>query len=364
MSSQAIRTCGVMESGGSYNRHARIQVAGAHLALPHLEQAVREIPLDGAAQPVVIADYGSSQGKNSLTPMRAAIAAVRARTGPDKPILVAHIDQAANDFNTLFDVLHRDPERYSADDPNVFPFAIGRSFYERVLPDQHVDFGWCSYAAVWLSSIPSLVPGHFVGIWGQGEVLAKFERQAADDWKLFLSLRANELKPGGRLVIVLPARNDDGIAGLEPLFTCANNSFAELVSEGAITAEERSRLVLGCYPRRTDELLAPFLKGGEFDGLTVELCELSAVANSAWAEYERDHDAEALAARHAHFFRSAFAPSLASTFPDPERGAIFADLFEAKMKLYLTDHPEPLPSFVQTMVLAKKFPVKHQDAKR
>ena len=44
-----------------------------------------------------------SQGKNSLAPMRAAIKALRTRLGPDHPIFVVHIDQAANDFNTLFD---------------------------------------------------------------------------------------------------------------------------------------------------------------------------------------------------------------------------------------------------------------------
>ena len=62
---------------------------------------------------------------------------------------VVHVDQAANDFNTLFDVLDHDPERYSVDDPNIFPSAVGRSFYERVLPSEYVHLGWSSYAAVW-----------------------------------------------------------------------------------------------------------------------------------------------------------------------------------------------------------------------
>ena len=34
--------------------------------------------------------------------------------------MVVHVDQHANDFNTLFDVLHGDPERYSMGDPSVF----------------------------------------------------------------------------------------------------------------------------------------------------------------------------------------------------------------------------------------------------
>jgi AraC-like DNA-binding protein len=150
MSNERESTHGVMEGGGSYNRHARVPAGGGNLALPFLERAAKQITLDGSGQPIIIADYGASQGKNSLAPMRAAIMALRARIGPDRPIFVVHIDQAANDFNTLFDVLHHDPERYCVDDPNIFPSAIGRSFYQSVFPREYVHLGWSSYAAVWL----------------------------------------------------------------------------------------------------------------------------------------------------------------------------------------------------------------------
>src|SRR5215469_465357 len=104
---------------------------------------------------------GPRKAKTPWLPCELSIRGLRTRVGPHRPILVVHIDQAANDFNTLFDVLHTDPERYSADDPNVFPSAIGRSFYESVFPKEHVDLGWSSYAAVWLSRIPMPIPGHF-----------------------------------------------------------------------------------------------------------------------------------------------------------------------------------------------------------
>jgi hypothetical protein len=145
-----------------------------------------------------------------------------------------HIDQAANDFNTLFEVLHSDPQRYSVDDPNVFPSAIGRSFYESVFPKDYVHLGWSSYAAVWLSRIPTLIPGHFVAIASTGDTREVFERQGAEDWKSFLSLRAIELRPGARLVVVLPGLGDDSSSGFEPLFRHANEALAEMVTEGAI----------------------------------------------------------------------------------------------------------------------------------
>ena len=71
---------------------------------------------------------------------------------------------------------------------------------------------------MWLSRIPTLIPGHFIAHRSTGTERAVFDRQAAEDWKAFLSLRARELRTGGRLVVVLPGLTDDGISGLEQLF--------------------------------------------------------------------------------------------------------------------------------------------------
>jgi SAM-dependent methyltransferase len=352
----SVSTHGVTEGGGSYNLHAKVPAGGANLALPYLEEAARSCALLPGNDPIVIADYGSSQGKNSLSPMRAAIRCLRNRVGNQRAIRVVHVDQHANDFNTLFDVLHRDPERYSVDDPNIFPSAIGRSFYENVFPPEHVDLGWCSYAAVWLSRIPALIPGHFAHLASTGDVRAAFDRQAAEDWRLFLSLRARELRPGGRLVVVLPARNDAGAVGFEPLFNCANAVLEELVYQQVITDDERKRMVLGTYPRRRVELLEPFSVDGQFQSLSVEHCELFDLPDAAWADYQVDGNIQALVSRHAAFFRAIFVPSLASAISDADRRQPFADCLEKKLKQRLCEHPTPFHSFVQVMVPAKQGP--------
>lgn len=275
---------GVMEAEGSYNRNARIPAGGAVLALPLLKEAVERIALDDANGPVVVADYGSSQGKNSLAPIHVAIRTLRERLTRDEPIFVFHIDQPTNDFNTLFEVLDKDPERYALEEPNIFPCAIGRSFYGQVLPSESVHLAWSSYAAVWLSRIPGRISGHFVAHLAAGAAHIAFERQAAQDWKAFLSLRARELRPGGRLVVVLPGLNDDGDSGLKDIFNQANGVVAEMVDAAEIRTEEREQMVLGTYPRRQSELLEPFQADGQFEGLIVERCDLSQLPDSAWAD--------------------------------------------------------------------------------
>jgi hypothetical protein len=354
MSAATIPTHGVMEGGGSYNLHAKIPAGGGNLALPYLEKAARSCTLRSGSDPIVLADYGSSQGKNSLAPMRAAIRCLRARVGSERPIIVVHVDQHANDFNTLFEVLRADPERYSMEDPSVFPSAIGRSFYENVFPREQVDLGWCSYAAVWLSRIPALVPGHFMSLASTGDVRAAFDRQASDDWRLFLSLRAMELRAGGRLVVVLPGLSDSGVSGFEPLFNCANAVLKELVCEQVINDDERKRMVLGAYPRRRAQLLEPFSADGQFKSLSVEPCELFDLPDAAWADYQLDGDVQALVSRQAGFFRAIFVPSLSAAISDAGRRQAFADSLEQKLKERLGARLAPFHSFVQVMVLAKQ----------
>jgi SAM dependent carboxyl methyltransferase len=358
MSEKLISTSSVMEGKGAYNKHVKLPAGGAALALPLLAKAIQNMKLDLDGRSVVIADYGSSQGQNSLAPMQFAIRNLRSRIGENRPILVFHIDQPTNDFNSLFEVLATDPDRYALQEPHVFPCAIGRSFYEKVLPPESVHLGWSSYAAVWLSGIPILIPGHFISLCSSDAARAEFERQGAQDWESFLSSRASELLPGGRLVVVLPGVAENGSSGFEGIMNHANAVLADMAEEGAITAAEQARMVSGSHPRRKDDLLAPFAKNGRFQDLTVEAFDESVLSDSAWADYERDGDGKALAAKHALFFRSVFMPSLASAITrvrdgDGEALTAFGDRLENGLKGRLAKQPAAMHSFVHTIVLAK-----------
>jgi hypothetical protein len=275
---------GVTEGRGSYNRHAATQAAGGALALPLLEKAARDLAIDPSDAPIVIADYGSSQGKNSLAPMRVALAALRGRFRR-RAICVVHVDVAENDFSTLFDVLDNAPDSYLSDDQDVFPSAVGRSFYRSVLPPRHVHLGWSSYAAVWLSRAPTLIPGHFWIASSTGAIRTAFAHQAAQDWEAFLKLRAGELRTGGRLVVVLPTAPDDAKSRIHVGMNHANTLLAEMVADGVVTADERARMILLSYPRSKNELLAPFGQAGRFESLIVDQCEIFSVPDPDWPQY-------------------------------------------------------------------------------
>ena len=346
-----------MEGKGAYNRNAAIPASGGALAIPLLEKAAQQISLDSGDRTIVIADYGSSQGKNSLAPMRAAIAALRMRAGRQRPIFVCHTDLPANDFSEMFAVLESDPESYLQGEPQVFPYAIGRSFYRSLFPPGHVNLGWSSYAAVWLSQIPLQIPDHFFIPCSTGAVRAQFDRQAARDWETFLTLRAAELRAGGRLVVALPALNHDGTIGFASMMNHANAELFDLVAAGAITADERGRMTIASCPRREKDLLAPFARDGLFHELAVEHSSTLSVPDVAWIEFQQDRDAAAFARKRAAFFRAVFVPSisqaLASTRGAAER-QMFADRLENGLQRRIVANPASLESMVGIIVLNKQ----------
>ena len=273
--------------------------------------------------------------------------------------MVCHIDRPSNDFNSLFEVLDADPHRYGRGNPNVFSCAIGRSFYGNVLPSNYVDVGWSSYAAMWVSRIPTLIPNHFCVLGCTHAVRAEFDRQGERDWEAFLSLRAKELREYGHLIVVVPGVHENETTGFEGIMDHANEVLIDMVTEGAITADERARMVLGVWPRRKRELLAPFSREGQFHNLTVEHSETSLLPDPWWDDYERDGDHEALATRHALFFRTIFVPTLASALTrvragDPEAFRAFAGRVETGLRYRLATQPTPLHSVVETIVIAKQ----------
>jgi hypothetical protein len=188
-----------------------------------------------------------------------------------------------------------------------------------------------------------------------GAIRAAFDCQGAEDWEIFLECRSVELRPGGRLVVVVPAADDDGLTGFETIMDCANDTLTEMVTEGAISADEHRRMVLAVWPRQKRELMAPFAGKGHFRGLTVERITITPLPDAAWAKYQESDDKEALAEAHALFFRPIFAPTLALALDrnDAVRSLAFTDRLEQGMRQRVAARPSPMHSHVATIVIAK-----------
>lgn len=344
-----------MEGHGAYNRSSCVQAAGSSPAVPLLEQAARLVDLKADAGPVVIADYGSSQGHNSFGPMAAAIRRLRERT--DCEISVVHTDLPGNDFSALFQALAAEEQSYLRAAPKVFASAVGRSFYEQILPSGSVTLGWSSWAVQWLSRIPCAIPDHVQAAFSRDETArAVYARQAAEDWRMFLSQRGHELHPGGRLVVLTMAMTDDGDFGYGPLLEAIHASLRQMAAEGFVTEEELHRMAIPTVGRKLAEFLEPFSGAEGFAGLTIEHAEVFLGADSIWDRFERERDARAFGAQWAAFSRASVLPTLALALEggsgDP-RTAEFLDRTEAGMAARLAAAPEKMTIPLGALVLVR-----------
>jgi hypothetical protein len=323
-------TTGQMEGHGFYDQHSLAQHSAGALGLPLLRRAVEAVAtLDTEPGPLLIADLGAAGGRNEFAPMAVAIDDLRAH-GIDSPIVVVHTDIPTNDFSTLFENLEHDPASYlkAAD---VFAFAAGRSFYERIFPASSTTLGWSAIAVHWLSEVPTPIVDHVYCAFATGPTREAFARQSAADWQAFLEARTAELRIGGQLVVVGGAATDDGTSGAEALMDALNDALHDAVDNGTITDDEYRQMTVPTWNRTAAEFAAPFQPGdiAAVPGLSLLEQSLAEVPDQYLAAYRASGDADGFADAVTTFLRAFTEPSIVETLdrPPADRAAIADSIY-------------------------------------
>ncbi|GAB3002542.1 class I SAM-dependent methyltransferase [Mycobacterium bourgelatii] len=346
-----------MESA-TYTASSRLQAAGLLPAVKLFERVAAEIPLPAPPSPIVIADYGAATGYNSLLPLSTAIQVLRRRTRHDHAILVTHTDVADNDFTALFRTVTDDPDSYLQHDTATFTSAIGRSFYTQILPTKTVNLGWSSWAIQWLSRLPAPLPDHIqVAYSSDKRARQAYAAQAATDWQDFLAFRGRELCPGGKLVILTMALDENHEFGYRRFNEAFMTALHDLVHDGLLRHEEVRRMAVPVFARSEEDMRAPFQPKGRFEGLVIEQLEVFNAEDRFWTRFQKDGDAENFGAQWAAFARAAIFPSLRVGLDggvnDP-RGSEFIQQLEAALAERLARSPEPTQIPLASLVLVKQ----------
>lgn len=346
-----------MESA-TYTASSRLQASGLDSGIKLFEQAARAVTLPKPPQPITIADYGAATGYNSLLPVGTAVLALRARTRPDHAILVAHTDLPGNDFSALFTTLAEDPDSYLKKDAATFPSAVGRSFYQQILPSQSIVLGWSSWATHWLSRVPAPIEDHIHIAHSSDEAARRaYSRQAALDWHDFVAFRGRELAPGGRLVVLTLGLDDAGLPGFAGLMQAILAALHGLVDAGTLRPEELTRMVIPTSGRTEKELVAPFAPSGRFEGLSVEHLELFNAEDRFWSRYRANGNATALGTAWAGFARAAIFPTLTTALeggPDSPRARGFIETLESAVAAHICGSPQQMTIPLAALVLVKQ----------
>ena len=342
---------------GFYSEHSQEQEAANRHGLPLLVEAVDAVDLERAADGFHIADYGSAHGRNSLLPIRTAIAEVKARWSPVPRITVTHTDLPGNDWTALFETVLTSPDSYLAGETNVYAFASAASVYTKILPPNHVALGYSAIVEHWLSRRPADIPNHIWSARATGETRDIWAAQARADWRSFLHFRAVELIPSGRLVIVGSAADSQGNSGAEPLVDLVDEVLRAMVDAGELSADEYAGMAIPTYYRTEKEWREPF---EDADFLRDNPLRLLSYAESSeddvyLAQYKRTGDADAFAREDAAFFLAAFEPALFAALsadrPDPDKQRIIEG-FTNRLLPPLAHDPPKYPAQWRLAVMA------------
>ncbi len=340
-----------MEGGGFYNRNSSLQAAGIERVLPLWRSMIQSVPL--GSEPLLIADYGSSQGRNSMTPIRMAIESVRDRIGHERPVQVVHSDLPANDFSSLFTALAKS-DSYMAGQRAVYPVVVGRSYFEPLLPPESVHLGWNSWTLHWLSRKVADAPDHvFASMSGVPEVRAAVSRQSAEDWRCFLRARSLELRQGGKLISIFVAKPADrdvwrGLGG--ELWM----SIQDMVTAGMLSEEEQLRITIPTNPRSLADIEAPFVEAAEFAGLRLDHAEVTEAPDLFWLGFQETGDAQQLGQNWANMMRAVYTPTIIASL-NPERdGVALVDALFARCAVRIAANPQQNVHFTGVAVLTKK----------
>jgi hypothetical protein len=351
-SKKAVSPNQAMEGGGFYNRHSALQASGISLLLPLWADAARTVAI--GKEPLAIADYASSQGRNSMVPMRIAIGELRRRTTKDRPVEVIHTDLPSNDFSTLFIALESEPDSYLAGLTNVFPSAIGRSYFQQILAPNRIHLGWNTWSMQWMNASPATARDHVLaGMSEDPRVLQQVQEQLALDWRRYLEVRSIELRPGGKLLVAFTGRTQTETGWEQPLGELWQ-ALLDMGREGLLSDTELQRITIPIGLRTIDDIRAPFLEAGSFGALRLEYCEVLKAPDPFWPEFQQSGDVEQLAQRRSESMRAWAGPTIMGLIdPIRDRTALMDDLF-ARFAGRMTRYPQRHEPYMLAVVLAKQ----------
>jgi hypothetical protein len=337
-----------MKGAGYYDQHSGAQLSAIQALQDWVDDAVANLPLPAPARPVTVLDLGSSEGRNAIRLMAAIIAGLRRRT--DQPLQTIYNDLASNDFNQLFANLEG-ARRAGLLAAEVYPGAVGGSFYGPLLPPGTVHLATSVNAIQWLDRLPAVsLPDDVVyrrphsprtGFAVSPEATAAFTRQAEQDLVRFLRCRARELVPGAKLLLAGPGDTDQ-VRLCDGLYDVLNDACLDLVAAGRLEREGYERLTMPCYYRTVAELLAPL---GREDSpvrgaFAVDRAEALEVPLPFLVEFRRNGDAAAYAGAYTGFLRAISEPVVRAALNQPEGEVGTVECLYERIRARLLAEPE------------------------
>ncbi len=260
---QVTATTTGMKGQGFYNKNSAPQLGTINHLHSWMEKAVHSLKLPDEEGLLRFADFGCSEGANSMHIMELLTNATRQRRS--NPLQIVHSDLPTNDYNTLLHAIGS-RERAPYTDPSVFGSIVAGSMFNQLLPPRSLHMSTCFNAIGFfaehpLERLPDYIMPNGPGPLTEHGSISKedkeaCEQQAEKDLEAFLTARASELTAGGKLLLHSFGRNDQ-VSTAHGIMDALNMALLDHVESEAITQDDYARYYHPIYLRNLSQLTAP-----------------------------------------------------------------------------------------------------------
>jgi hypothetical protein len=208
----------------------------------------------------------------------------------------------------------------------VFPAAIAASAYNPVVPPRSLHVATSFNMIGWLDSLPDAPLPRFIQPNGPREASERvsvseaeskpFRVQADADLRNFYRRRAEELLPGGKLLLQVFGRNDAHSTS-HGIYDVLSDALLGLIDDSELPREFYEKLVIPVYCRTAHELTSALESDIDlakaFRVEKVDACEVSVPFNEVLAQ---TGDVQAWARSYTGFLRAITEPVLSRELPE------------------------------------------------
>ena len=238
------------------------QTAGAKLCIDlSRDWAIECISDLNVEDNLFLMDYGAADGGTASEFWGNIIRDINGKNINTQVCLIGN-DLYSNDNKALIDNL----SIHSTGNESISTLMCAGSFYDQLVPNNFIDFGFSATAMHWLNSKVETLDDHTHVLASSNELARNdFLKQALFDWNQILEMRSRELKVGGKLLTVNLSRDYEnrylGNNGGKTLnvHDQIHSIWIELLQEKLINENEYTRGTIQNFYKSPEEFTSPLI---------------------------------------------------------------------------------------------------------